>query len=171
MWGIALLVLGSAVPAFAQASVLDTALHSDVLKLVQIEGERARMDAAIPGSLEHGKQILMRKCPNCSPEFTAEWVKQMQARLSPDDLMQVVVRVYEHDLTDAEVRQLIPIAEAKQAGKPPVITDDVRQNLLPKLHHVQNDIVAGCSQIAEKLGGEVAEQIAREHPGWVKSAK
>jgi hypothetical protein len=171
-----LLLLVFALGAIAQqsgtspdtGSKVDPALHTDVLTLLDLEGVREQMQASVPGSLETGRKYMMEKCgTGCSPEFGDEWVKRMKVRMNADDLVQVVVHAYEKNFTDADVKQLIPIAKAKKDGQTPVIPDDLKKRLATVFPELQSEVMAGCTQIGTKLGADVGTQLQKEHPEWI----
>jgi hypothetical protein len=146
----------------------DPKLHADVVKLVELSGARKRLEDGLPSMVEDGKKEMMKRCPQCSPEFAEEWGKRMLARLKVDDFLRVFAAVYEKNFTDDEILELIRLQE-KSNDSPPAPSPHLKEKLTNDMPAIMSEIMGGCVQVASKLGGEIGAEIEKEHPEYTKS--
>jgi len=83
--------------------------HRKAVELVQLNGGRDRLEAAIPQMVEQGKAELRKDCRECRPEFVAEWGKRMTARFKADDFVNVAARAYEKRFTNDELTEFLAV--------------------------------------------------------------
>jgi hypothetical protein len=146
-------------------------LHADALALVKIGGAQDAIHLNMQKTLEDGKQKMLRAEPDTDPRFADEWVKRMKARLNADEYFEVLATVYERYFTDDEILQLSQAIEARKQGKEADISPDLQQKFKQNLVNIQSDVFAETSHIGARLGGEIGQEIANEHPGWMKASK
>jgi hypothetical protein len=157
-------------PAIAgQPAKYDPELRQNVIKLVDLTGARQRMAASLDQMTERGKEELRRSFPNDTPAFVDEWGKRMRARTSIDDYVAVFILVYEKHFTNAEILEFIQAQQDMKDKKPATISDQLRDKADSIASTVQSEILAGCSQVSAKLGGQISLELAKEHPDWIKS--
>ncbi len=146
----------------------DPKLHADAVKLVEASGAKKRLEDGFPSMLEDGKKQMMKQCPQCSEEFANEWTKRMSARIKADPFLEVFVKAYERNFTDEEILELISLQENKSAS-PPVVSEHLQAKIKTIMPSLMGEITGGCAEIGARLGGEIGEEIEKEHPEWVKS--
>lgn len=147
-------------------SRVDPKLHADVVRLVDLDGARQRMQNGLKPLIENGKNVMMRTC-NCDPAFGEEWAKRMLARTNLDDYVSVIVRTYEKYLSDDEVLQLIALTEKKNS-QPVNPSPQLKEKLASIMPSLQSEIMGGTTQIGAKLGAEIGQEIGKEHPEYFK---
>jgi hypothetical protein len=168
--GFMLAGLSAAQPPSTSLPLADPKLHADVLRLVELAGSRAAMQNGLPKLIEQGKAKVTESCGGCDPRFVEEWGRRMTARLNLDDFVNVIVRVYEKYLTDAEVLQLIASRTDNEPGQEPRIPAELLQKLTNLAPSMDSEIVGGTTQIGAKLGSEIGLEITKEHPEYLKNA-
>ncbi len=145
----------------------DTKLHANVLTLIQLTGDRERLQTALPKLLSQGKTKMLKAYSNVSPAFGEEWEKRMAARISVDDFLDVTAAVYEKHFTSGEIQQLITVFQAKQEGKPVKAPEALQQKLAAEMPAILSEIAGGTTQVAVKLGSQIGGEIAKEHPEYL----
>ena len=144
----------------------DSQLHSNVLTLIELTGDKERMQTALPKVLREGKAKMMEAAPSLDPRFGVEWEKRMAARINLDDFLGVVARVYEKHFTSDEVAGLIGAINAKKEGKPARASAQLEQKYLSEMPAMMGEVVGGTTELAAKLSMQVAQEIAKEHPEY-----
>lgn len=155
------------VPADAPVPAQDPNLHTNVLTLIQLTGDRARLQTALPKLLSQGKAKMLNAYPSVSPAFGEEWERRMAARISVDDFLDVTASVYEKHFTSDEIRQLIAMFKAKQEGKPVKAPEALQQKMTAEMPAILSEIAGGTTQVAVKLGSQIGGEIAKEHPEYM----
>ena len=112
---------------------------------------------------------MLQACTGCDPRFSEEWSKRMSARLDLDDYINVIVAVYEKYLSDEDILRLIAAREAGKGGTPASIPPALVEKLTPLMPSIQSEIMGGTTQLGAKLGAEIAMEIGKEHPEYVKN--
>jgi hypothetical protein len=152
----------------AAAKKVDPKLHADAVKLVEVSGAKQRIRDNLKQMVSEGKKQMMEKCPRCTPEFGDEWEKRFLERININDFLDVYVRVYEKYFTDAELNELIALQKEKETSKTASPSPALKEKLTSVMPSVMGDSVGGCSQIGAKLGAEIAGEIEREHPEYIR---
>jgi len=142
-------------------------VHLNAVKLVDMDGTRDRMAAAIPEQIDQGKAAMRKRCPNCDPAFFAEWGKRMVARLKIDDLVNVVVRAYERRFTNDELTEFLAVVSSQKTEKPVPLSPALKKKTLDLMPAIMGEIIGGCAEIGARLGGEVGDEIEKEHPEYL----
>ena len=151
----------------APATTQDPNLHANVLTLIQLTGDRARLQTALPKLLSQGKAKMLKAYPSVSPAFGEEWERRIAARISVDDFLNVTASVYEKHFTSDEIQQLIAMFKAKQEGKPVKAPEALQQKLTAEMPAILSEIAGGTTQVAVKLGSQIGGEIAKEHPEYL----
>ncbi len=146
----------------------DPKLHADVVKLVELTGAKKRLESGFPSMVEDGRKEMMKRCPQCSPEFGEEWSKRMVARLKAEDFLKVFVRAYEKNFTDDEILELIKIQEKNNDSQPVGPSPHLKEKLTTIMPTLMGEIMGGCTQVGAKLGAEIGAEIEKEHPEYTK---
>lgn len=155
----------SAAPSKAAAQ-----LRTDVLKLIELDGTKKRLQINLKQMVDKGKVQMMEQASLCNSAFADEWARRMLARANVDEFVNVVVTVFETHFNDVEVRQLIAARKADGTAEPSSISPELKQKLERIMPTVLSEIIGGCTQVGAKLGGEIGQEIAREHPDYCRPA-
>ena len=151
----------------AAAGAQDANLHAKVLILIQLTGDRERLQSALPKLLSQGKAKMLMAYPNVSPAFGEEWEKRMAARISVEDFLDVTASVYEKHFTSGEIQRLITVFQAKREGESVKAPEALQQKLAAEMPAILSEIAGGTMQVAVKLGSQVGGEIAKEHPEYL----
>lgn len=155
---------GPAVPA------IDVKAHDATVHLVQVLGLKEKMIEGMDADLDKGVEAMKAQVSSLSPEFTQEWRRRMKARLKPEDFVAVVVQVYERHFTTEELEELSNVAIGRKEGKAVALPQAFKEKFQKDAVEIQSEIIGGTSQIGAKLGMEIGQEIAREHPDWTSSS-
>ena len=117
--------------------------HRKAVELVEVSGSRARLVAAIPDMIEQGKAEMRKECPDCRPEFLAEWGKRMAVRFKADDFVNIAARAYEKRFTSDELSQFLAVAASQKTDKPVSPSVVLQKKLEDRLPAITGDIAAG----------------------------
>jgi hypothetical protein len=145
---------------------IDSETHEAAVKFVQALGVKEKMAAGIDASLDAGVEAMKKQSPNLRPEFQQEWRKRMKEQVNFDDYAAIIVHVYEKYFTAEDLHQLTGAAAAVKAGKTPSMSDDLKEKFQKNTVVIQSEIFGGTTQLGAKLGGEIGQEIAKEHPDW-----
>jgi len=152
--------------AESSAPEVDARLHSDVMKLVELDGTRAAIQNNLRQLINQGKNTMVRLCPTCDPAYGDEWARRMLARAKVDDFLDIYVHVYEKHFSDDEVQQLIAVQNQIRSSQPPTFPNALKQKLAAEMVTIRSEIVGGTTQVGAKLGGEIGKEIELEHPEY-----
>jgi hypothetical protein len=145
-------------------------LHESAMKFVEASETRRRLEQSLNVLLEDGKQSMLKKNPLMNPLFGDEWVKRMRLRINLDDFVDVTAYAYEKFFTSDEIDELTHRQLALKRGQiyslPPLLAEKLKSNS----PLIQKEINLQTSLIGARLGKEVGEEIAKDHPEWVKPA-
>lgn len=166
--GVAQVWVSSTVSNASSTTESSAETHADAVKLVQLMGLRATLEANRGKMLQQEKEAMQVQAAKYNPAFVDEWVRRMGQRVNFDDFVAVDVQAYESNFTHEELLQLIRAQQNHNAGKPVALSQAMKEKLLASLPTVQSEIMGGYVQVGSKLGGEIGEEIAKEHPDWVK---
>jgi hypothetical protein len=158
-------------PAATATTAPDSLRHENAVKLVESTGARQRLIDSRDSIMQQGKDAMLKSSPELAPEFAEEWVMRMRKRFSPDPYIGVIVAVYEKHFDAVELADLTRAQAEMNAGKTPTFPDALRSKIQATAVEVQSEILGGCAQVGAKIGGEVGQEIATEHPEWLKQPK
>jgi hypothetical protein len=156
--------------AESSAPEVDARLHSDVIKLVELDGTRAAIQNNLRQLINQGKNSMLQLCPACDPAYGDEWARRMLARAKVDDFLDVYVQVYEKHFSDDEVQQLIAVQNQIRSSQQPTFPNALKQKLAAQMVSIRSEIVGGTTQVGAKLGGEIGKEIELEHPEYFRKA-
>ena len=148
---------------------VDPQLHKEVLQLIDLSGARRDLEGRKAEMVEEGRKKMMESCPKCAPEFSTAWAKRMLERMNIEDFIDVYAKAYEKYLGRDDVEELIELrkkANAHQAAQPSPRLREKIESVMPAM---MGDIMGGCVKIGAELGSKIAEEIATEHPEYVKN--
>jgi len=145
---------------------VDPKLHADAIKLVEVSGAKQRLQDNLEKMVDEAQQMMMDKCPRCTPEFGKEWKRRFLERTNVNDYLDVYVRVYEKYFTDAEISELIALKKdtSKTASPSPAL----KEKLSAVMPALTGDAIGDCGKIGAKLGAEIGSEVEREHPEYMK---
>ena len=142
--------------------------NANALELMELLGVRKRFEIDRGKGMAEAKQELLHEYPFLTPTFLNEWAKRVTERLNPDDYVAIAAGVYASHFTDDELGELVQgqrnVNAGRQSGLPQPLRDKLRR-VLPTL---AGEIAAGYARTGATLGAEVAEQVAKEHPEWLR---
>jgi hypothetical protein len=155
----------------APAVTVDSKLHENAVKLVELIGSRKRILDGLDKSLADGREKLMQAEHGITPQFADEWVKRMRARTNVDDYVNVIVSVYEKHFDNREMEELVQAQKDANDSKPPTFSPELKERLSKENSAIISEVIGGCGQVGAKLGADIAAEIQKEHPDWVHEAK
>jgi hypothetical protein len=145
--------------------------HGDAVKLVELMAVREKVKENAPKMVEAGAEEMKTQFPNFDSRFSDEWARRMLTQLNPDDFVKVYVRVYEKYFTADELEQLIAAQVAINNSKAPVLSPPLLAKVKENAIAMQSAIMGGCTEVGAKLGGEIGQEITKEHPDWARTPK
>jgi hypothetical protein len=149
-----------------KAAEVDARLHADVIRLLETDGTKQYWQKNLKKVVDQGRAEVIQSCPDCAPAFVDEWGKRMRARIHAGDFTDIFARVYEKYFSDEEVMALTRMMKSRSgAGLPPAVKHRV-DSVMPS---VQSEIGGGIVQLSSKIGYEVALEIKKEHPEYLRS--
>lgn len=149
------------------AGTVDSSLHANTLELMELTGDRARLQQVLPKLLRDARDKMLKAYPNVNPAFGDEWEKRMAARITADDFLDVGARVYEKHFTNNECLEFISVMKARKEGKPVKASAELQQKLAAELPAMMGEIVGGATELAVRVGSQVGSEIGREHPEYL----
>jgi hypothetical protein len=147
----------------------DPKLHEDVLKLVELMNARQNIIASQQKIMPNARETLMKSSPIFTPQFGDEWSKRMMADSSIDEYLTVIIGVYEKHFSNEEIEEFIQIQRDVNDKKTPTVPDALKAKLAKDGIAIQSEVIGGCTQVGARLGAEIAQQIGKEHPEWLKT--
>lgn len=170
---IVLALVATALPLAAQPSASTTLadankLHKSALAFVEASDARQRLQFSLDRLLEDGKQAMLRTNPGMNPDFGDEWVRRMRSRVSLDEFVNATAQVYERHFTSQELDQLALAQRAVKSGHSSPLPSDLVEKMKTESALIQHDINTQTSEIGSRLGKQIGEEIAKDHPEWVK---
>jgi len=146
-------------------------LHEKAVELVKLMGIRQRLVDTLESNIQKGKEAMLKNNTKYDPAFYEEWAKRMQARTNIDDYVNVWVGVYEKHLNGVELSEMIQAQTEYNKTKQFSLPTPLKDKLTSSAIAMQSEVMGGCSQVGAKLGGEIGQEIEKEHPDWVKQTK
>ena len=142
--------------------------NANALELVELMGVRKHFVIDRGTGMAEAKQQLLREYPVLTTAFVNEWAKRVEAQLNPDDYVVLAAGVYASHFTNDELAELVQGRRNANAGRPSGLPQPLRDKLVRVMPTVAGEIAAGSAQASATLGAQVAEQVAREHPDWLR---
>lgn len=109
-----------ATPATGPPNVapIDPQLHANTVKLIELSGDRERIQSGLAQRIDDVKARLLQQLPSSDPAYSEELVDRLKSRLKVQDFIDVEVRVYEKHFTSGEIEELLGIEMARREAKP-----------------------------------------------------
>jgi hypothetical protein len=145
-------------------------LHDNVVTLVDLLGLRQHLLDCRATMAEQGKQEILRSFPNYDPAFANEWAKRMATRMPVDEYLKIIVGAYEKNYSNDDVVEMIQIQRDLKAGKTATPSPRLKEKIATAGIAAQSEIMGAFTQLGAKLGGEIGQEIAKEHPEWISQA-
>ena len=155
-------------PTRSVTSYHEVAGTPNAVELVDLMGVRKSFETDHGKMMVVAKQKLMHDFPSLNPAFANEWAKRIAARMNPEDYVAIAAHVYESHFSDDELGELVEAQKNVNAGKRSALSQALRDKLQSSMPAVASEIAGGFTQAGAKLGLEVAQEVAKEHPEWVK---
>lgn len=143
-------------------------IHQKALELLDAMGTRTVLEQNIDAMIENGRQKLVQQHPGLDPAFSEEWTKRMHERVKIADFLDVVASTYEKHFTIPELDELIAMYRSLAQMNTPHVSSALKQKLNDEMPEIQADMGAGLMNLSEKLGSEVAQSVAADHPEYMK---
>jgi len=153
-----------------QSAIAAKQLHESAAQLVDLMGVRDRLKVLVDKMAQDGKERMLHDYPNDDPAFAQEWAERMRARLNIEDFVNVAVQAYERHFTNEELSEMIQAQRDMNAKKSPSISTHLQEKLAAIQVTVQSEIIGGCTQLGAKLGGDIGQEIGKQHPEWVRKS-
>ena len=150
--------------------VVGSQFHSNVVTLVNLTGLRDELLRNRHTVAVAGKQVILHSFPSYDPAFADEWARRME-RTPVDDYLGVVVSVYEKNYTNEDILEMIQVQHDLSSDKQPVLSLQLRAKLSSVAATVEGEITSGFKQLGAKQGEEIGEEVAKEHPEWLRSSE
>jgi hypothetical protein len=147
---------------------IDFNFDADIRNLFEMIGVRRGVVEKRDQALSDGRNAMRRAFPNVSQEFMDEWERRFRSKFNPNDFMNACVRVYAKYFSDDEVKQQISYRTAMAKGERPVLPVALQKKMDSVMPAVQRDFDLEGNRIGAKLGTDVAAEIEKEHPEWVR---
>jgi hypothetical protein len=141
---------------------------SNATQLVDLMGVGKRFDADHTRSMAAAKQKLLHDYPIMTPAFVNEWARRVDEQINVDDYTTVAAKVFAAHFNDDELAQLVQGQKNENAGKASGLPLALRQKLERELPTMAGEIAGAFAQMGAKLGADAAEQVAKEHPEWLR---
>ncbi len=142
--------------------------NTNAVELVELTGMRKRFEADRTKGMAEAKQDLLRAYPSLTPAFVNEWARRVAAGMNPDDYVAIEAAVYASHFTNDELVELVQARRNVNAGVQSGVPQPLRDKVRRVFPTVVGEIAAGIAQANGKLGAEVMQQVAKEHPEWLK---
>ncbi|MGA2250574.1 hypothetical protein [Terracidiphilus sp.] len=141
-------------------------LHEAAIGFITAARIRKNMLVHADPFLEQISKSLNSQHPNLNPGFTEEWQKRIKDRLDTDKYDAIWVHEYERYFTTEELNQLTDFLAQHREGNITDVSDALKIKLTIYQEDMLMEIDDGVNDWLDKLGCEVGEEIAKEHPEW-----
>ncbi len=155
----------------AAPTVAATALRQKAMNLLEEMGTRKILEQNIEAMIENGREKLVQEHPGLDQAFVDEWSRRMHERVNIDDFLNVVVSIYEQHFSADELDALSRMYRDLAQNKTPQVPEALRQKLNDEIPDIQAEMGAGLMQLSEKIGGEVTQSIAADHPEYLRTTQ
>ncbi|HEY1241140.1 MAG TPA: hypothetical protein VGF16_11315 [Bryobacteraceae bacterium] len=143
-------------------------VRPNAAQLVELTGDRERLESTLPKVLKEAKTKMQSRFPNIDGAFADEWERRMAARIKVDDILNIAGTVYEKHFSNEEIMQLTDAMNSSKAGKPVKVSASLQQKMTNEMPAMMGEIAGATTEFTSRLGGEVGREIEREHPEYVR---
>ncbi|MGA8025835.1 MAG: TonB family protein [Bryobacteraceae bacterium] len=137
---------------------LDPAFAADIHRLMDDVGMTNLMDLQI-NQMMGPIAAMLKANPSLSPEFVDEFIRRFKTRLLNEPIQDRAAREYAKFFTREDIQQMIAYQESAVGRK--------ASKLLPQ---IQTEFGGEMRALGERIGREVAIQVAQEHPEYIKKS-
>jgi hypothetical protein len=153
--GIALACAAQTRPAKPATDAALTAKHQDTEKLMELVGTRRILRELFDQDIEAQITAMRRARPDVPDQFWQDFTAEFKRQASPDDLMKVILPIYDRHFTHQEIRQLIAFYESPLGRK--------ISTTLPEIQ--QESVEAGRAwgeQLGDRMNAELKQRLAEK---------
>jgi hypothetical protein len=142
-----------------------------VATLIGLTGLRRELLNNREAFVQQSKQEILRRFPSYDPAFADEAARRMEQRMSVDQFVDVVVAVYEKNFTNRDVLEMIQVQKDVRASRTPAVSPRLQAKLSTAGVSVHSEILGGFTELGYKLGAQIGQEIAKEHPEWMNGSE
>jgi uncharacterized protein len=148
MFRVASILLGLSLVGACSAQNLpdDAAKHQDTKRLMEAVGTTQLLQQMIDQTLEQQLRMLRRARPEVPPRFWQNFMKEARQEASPQELMDLIVPIYDRHFTHEEIRQMIAFYETPLGKKISATLPEIQQESL---------------QVGQEWGESLGERLNR----------
>jgi uncharacterized protein len=114
----------------AQDASDDAAKHQDTKRLMEAVGTTQLLQQMIDQTLEQQLRMLRRSRPEVPPHFWDDFMKEARQEASPQELMDLIVPIYDRHFTHDEILQMISFYETPLGKKISATLPEIQQESL-----------------------------------------
>jgi hypothetical protein len=107
-------------------------------------------------------------CPGC--QQTTRWQQAVPRQRGDADWTDGPAAGTD-DFTNQDVLEMIRIQKDVKASKTPVVSPRLQAKLSTAAVTVHDEIIRGFGERGYKLGGQIGQEIAKEHPEWLNGSE
>ena len=104
-----------------------TAKHQDTEKLMELVGTRRILRELFDQDIEAQITAMRRARPDVPDQFWQDFTAEFKRQASPDDLMKVILPIYDRHFTHQEIRQIIALYESPLGRKISTTLPEIQQ--------------------------------------------
>lgn len=166
---LAILFLG-ALPALAQTEAparqfqetqaaaprkIDPTKEADIRRLLELTGAKIAAEKSMKAMMELSRTSLAKSLPQNegSQKFVELFFKKLETKLKMDDLLELVLPIYDKHLTEEDVRELIQFYETPLGQR--------TAKIFPQILQESQSVGA---QWGQEVGRQAAQEVLDEHP-------
>ena len=132
-----------------------TTKHQDTEKLMELVGTRRILRELFDQDIEAQITAMRRSRPDVPDQFWQDFTAEFKRQASPDDLMKVILPIYDRHFTHQEIRQIIAFYESPLGRK--------ISTTLPEIQ--QESVEAGRAwgeQLGDRMNAELKQRLAEK---------
>jgi hypothetical protein len=145
------------IPTTAQTPTASTggARREDVVRFLQLIGSDKLIRQALDQMLTQQLASMQQLRPDIPPKFWTEFQELVQKEVNPNELVELIVPIYQRHFTEDEMRQLVSFYETPLGRK-----------VATELPQVQKEAMAAGGEwgrnLGQRIGREAAERLAQQ---------
>ncbi len=144
-------------PVFAAAAEpqVDSAKEADIRRLLEVTGATKLATMVVSQMAEHIKPLLEKGLPpgERRHQITETFVNKLVARATGDDLMKIVIPIYDRHLSHEDIKGLIQFYESP-----------LGQRYIKVLPTMMQESSTASSQWGQQIAMEVLQELQQEYP-------